>query len=113
MQRVLKKLGYKARIADGPENALKILKKEVFPLIITDLSMPGMDGTKLCKRIKEIHSHSVIYALSGYIASYETEKLEAVGFDGYLSKPSSVKILKQAIEGAFDKFQRATEQNNQ
>ncbi len=110
MQRVLNKLGYAAKIADGPENALKILENEVFPLIITDLSMPGMDGTILCRRIKEIHSKSIIYALSGYIASYETDRLDAVGFDGYLSKPSSVKVLKQAIEGAFDKFERVCQQ---
>jgi len=82
------------------------LRDEFFPLIITDLKMPGMDGTVLCKTIRETNRESIIYALSGFIETYETETLEDVGFDGYLRKPVTLKMLKQAIEGAFDKLHR-------
>jgi len=106
MQRFIPKLGYAVKTADSSETALEILKTEQFPLIITDLSMPGMDGLELCRRIKKINPDIIIYALSGYIASFNEQKLEACGFDGYLSKPSSSHTLKQAIEGAFDKIKR-------
>lgn len=108
MQRVLKKLGYDVTLADGTLSALAILENNFFPLIITDLSMPGLDGITLCERIRESNSESVVYALSGYIESYEVEKLEAVGFDGFLRKPTTSQMLKQAIEGAFDKFKRTS-----
>lgn len=105
LKKILTKMGYAAEVAAGSEEALKILEKEKFPLIITDLDMPGLDGVELCKQIKEIDSKSIVYALSGYIAEYDTENLEKSGFDGYLSKPAKIEVLKQAIEGAFDKLE--------
>jgi len=104
LKKILTKMGYAAEVAAGSEEALKILEKENFPLIITDLDMPGLDGVELCKQIKEIDSNSIVYALSGYITEYDTENLEKSGFDGYLSKPAKIEVLKQAIEGAFDKL---------
>ena len=107
MSRFLKKLGYDVTLSSNSFEALEILKNEHFPLIITDLSMPGMDGAKLCENIRMINSNSIIYALSGFIESFESETLESVGFDGYLRKPATSKVLKLAIDGAFDKLQRA------
>ncbi len=105
LERYIPKLGYTVKSAASARDALAILTHESFPLIITDLSMPGMDGLELCEQIKKIDSNVIIYALSGYIASFDEKKLEACGFDGYLSKPASSKILKQAIAGAFDKIE--------
>jgi CheY-like chemotaxis protein len=108
MQRVLKKMGYSVTISSNSAEALEILKNEHFPLIITDLSMPGMDGTKLCRCIRTTNSDSIIYALSGYIESYQAESLESIGFNGYLRKPTTSAMLKQAVDGAFDRLQRAS-----
>jgi DNA-binding response OmpR family regulator len=65
--------------------------------------MPGIDGMALCKRIRETDSESVIYALSEHAAEFKPEKFEEIGFDGYLFKPVKIKILKLAIEGAFER----------
>jgi CheY-like chemotaxis protein len=106
MERFIPKIGYAVKTADSSETALEMLRTESFPLIITDLSMPGMDGLELCRNVKKIHPDIIIYALSGYIASFDEQKLEACGFDGYLSKPSNSHTLKQAIDGAFEKLSR-------
>ena len=105
VKKILTKMGYAAEVAASSKEALKILEKENFPLIITDLDMPGLDGVELCKQIKEKDSKLIVYALSGYITEYDTENLEKSGFDGYLSKPAKIEVLKQAIEGAFDKLE--------
>ncbi len=109
MERFIPKLGYAVKTASSAETALEILKTEFFPLIITDLSMPGMDGLELCQQIKKFNHNIIIYALSGYIASFDEEKLEACGFDGYLSKPTNSRVLKQAIEGAFERIKAMQE----
>lgn len=106
MQRVLRKMGYTVTLSSGSVEALEILKHEYFPLIITDLSMPGMDGTKLCENIRSNNYRSIVYALSGFIESYQAERLEDVGFDGYLRKPATTAMIQQAVDGAFDKLQR-------
>ncbi|MFP4039516.1 MAG: response regulator [Desulfosudaceae bacterium] len=105
MQRFVTKLGFGVETAGSSEEALAILSSDYFPLIITDLSMPGMDGLELCRRVKKQYPHIIIYALSGYIASFEEHKLEECGFDGYLRKPAGSRVLKQAIAGAFDRLE--------
>ncbi|MBW2250587.1 MAG: response regulator [Deltaproteobacteria bacterium] len=105
VKKILTKMEYAAEVAASSKEALKILEKEKYSLIITDLDMPGLDGVELCKQIKENDSKSIVYALSGYITDYDTEDLEKSGFDGYLSKPAKIEVLKQAIEGAFDKIE--------
>jgi CheY-like chemotaxis protein len=105
LEKIFSKMEYEAEFAGSSKEALELLKKESFPLIITDLEMPGLDGVELCKQIKKIDSKSIVYALSGYITEYDTENLEKSGFDGYLSKPVKIEVLQQAIEGAFDKLE--------
>ncbi len=107
IKRVLDKKGYNNKIAKSATEALKILETEEFPLIITDLNMPGIDGIQLCKIIKQNNTKPIVIALSGYIASqYLTEHLEETGFDGWIAKPISTKRLDYVIKGAFDKIKR-------
>ena len=104
IKKILSKIGYSVEVAENGNNALALLEKENFPLIITDLMMPDIDGTVLCKQIRKKNTESVIYALSGYIAQYDQELIEKAGFDGYLFKPVRMNILKEAVEGAFEKI---------
>lgn len=103
MERALVKLGYNVVIAADAGEAIEILDEEFFPLIITDLIMPGGDGAELCGRIRETNQKSVIYALSGHLGEYEVDNLEALGFDGYLIKPAKLEVLEKAIRGALGK----------
>lgn len=107
IKRILTKKGYEVEVAESAKHALKILEKTSFPLIITDLNMPEMDGTQLCEAIKMKYEKTVVIALSGYIASqFLTENLEKSGFDGWLAKPISTKRLDYVVKGAFDKIRR-------
>ncbi len=106
MGRVLHKMGYQVTLCSSGENALEILKNERFPVIITDLNMTGMDGSMLCKFIRQQDAQTIIYALSGYIEAYDDKKLKEIGFDGYLRKPTTFKVLKKVIDGAFEKIAR-------
>jgi CheY-like chemotaxis protein len=106
IEEMLMKLGYDVEIARDAKEALEIVRKENFPLIITDLMMPGMDGTQLCKQIREINETAVIYAFSGFLAEIDSDMLKEVGFDGHLCKPVKINVLKHAVEGAFEKIHK-------
>ena len=110
LKKVLTSYGYLIETADSYKSAMSKLSKKKFSVIFTDLSMPETDGLKLCEDIRKTDKNIIIYALSGFIPVYSEEKLEKLGFDGYLSKPVETKILKQAIEGAFDKISRTKKQ---
>jgi len=99
-------MGYDVELAKDAKEALEIARKEYFPLIITDLMMPEIDGTQLCQQIRKINETAVIYAFSGYLSDVDSNRLKEFGFDGHLCKPVNFKVLKHAIEGAFDKIHK-------
>lgn len=99
---LLEKLGYQVRHCASPVDALALLESERFPVIITDLIMYDMDGVEFCEKIRETNTKSKIFALSGFIGLYETDKLDRAGFDGLLSKPIEIDDLKKTIAEAFE-----------
>ncbi len=102
LKSLLTRQGYLVKVAEGSIEALNYIKKEEFPVIITDIKMPDIDGIKLCESIRDLNSWSVIIALSGYITEYEQKQITQCGFDGYISKPANSEVLKEAVETAFD-----------
>jgi two-component system, OmpR family, alkaline phosphatase synthesis response regulator PhoP len=105
----LGKLGYYPEFAENGKEALEILENEKFPLILTDLRMPDIDGIELCKRIKERSPETVIYAFSGLVTEVDFDQLEEMGFDGLLCKPVTFEVLDRAIKGAFEKINKRRE----
>jgi YesN/AraC family two-component response regulator len=70
--------------ADGVE-ALTLLDKHHFDVVITDLVMPGLDGFALVARIRQKWPNVRIVLISGYIAQYAKEALDES--TEFLSKP--------------------------
>ena len=106
MKMGLHMLGYDTEFAKNAKEALEILDKEEFPLIITDLRLPDIDGIELCMRIRERTSETVIYAFSGGVTEVESDQFEEMGFDGLICKPIKFEVLGRAIEGAFEKIDK-------
>jgi two-component system KDP operon response regulator KdpE len=84
--------GYDIRVANSGEMALEIMKDWVPSLIITDLSMPSIDGIELCRRIRAV-SQIPIIVLS--VRDQERQKVEALdaGADDYVTKPFGMNEL--------------------
>jgi CheY-like chemotaxis protein len=104
LKRLLSKVGYDVMTAESPEVAMSILANEEFPVIITDLIMLDMDGVEFCQRVRETNSKTVIIALTGHSDLYDMEKLKAVGFDNYLTKPIKVDVIRRAVEEGLKKI---------
>lgn len=88
---MLQKKGYKVALATDGEEALNLLEKGNFSMVITDVQMPGMDGYQLAGHIRSKLSGPVnaipILALTAYESSAEKEKAKAAGMSGFLTKP--------------------------
>ena len=108
MQKLLSKLGYEVAVAESAEEAFGLLKKEKFPVIITDLIMLEMDGVEFCQMLRETDTRTVVIALSGHSDLYDTAKLVEAGFDNHLTKPINVETISKAINEGFEQYaQRA------
>ena len=84
--------GYDIRVANSGEMALGIMKDWSPNLIITDLSMPSIDGVELCRRVRAL-SQVPIVVLS--VRDQERQKVEALdaGADDYVTKPFGMNEL--------------------
>ena len=84
--------GYDLRVANDGETALEIMKNWTPDLVITDLSMPNMDGLELSRRVRAKLSVPII-VLS--VKGEERTKVQALdaGADDYVTKPFGMEEL--------------------
>jgi CheY-like chemotaxis protein len=89
--RLLEKRGHSVSLAADGREALVVLEKESFDLVLMDLQMPEMDGfeatTAIRKNEKDSGNHLPIVALTAHAMKGDQEKCLAAGMDGYLTKP--------------------------
>ena len=90
-------------VASG-EQALEIMKKKLFDVVILDVKMPGgMDGIEALREMKKIQPLAEVLLLTGH-ASVETsiEGMKLGAFD-YLLKPIKLEELLEKLAQAFEK----------
>ena len=106
MYKLLTKMAYQVAVAESAEDALALMKKERFTVILSDLIMLDMDGVEFCQTVRETDSETVIIALTGHGDLYDSAKLKMVGFDGYIAKPIRMDKIKKALDDAFEEVKR-------
>lgn len=87
--RILRFYGAEVSVASNGYGALAVLKVERPNLIISDLSMPGLDGWGLIKQLKRERSlmDIPVIALTAHAMHGDRERALAAGFHNYLTKP--------------------------
>src|SRR5437016_7471825 len=105
----LAKHGYDVRVAGEGEAALELFQAWPPDLVVTDLSMPNMNGLKLCQRLREISSVPVI-VLS--VKGDEATKIAALdaGADDYVTKPFGMGELLARVRAALRRGTPGTEE---
>ena len=95
--------GYDVRVANDGEGALEIARDWPPDLMITDLSMPKMDGIELCHQFRE-NSQSPIIVLS--VRGEERTKVQALdaGADDYVTKPFGTNELLARVRASLRRF---------
>jgi len=99
LSEVLELHDVKVHSVDAGSEVLHLLETITPTLVITDLSMPQMDGYQLLYRIRHnaATTHIKVIALTAHAMSGDRERIMSVGFDGYLTKPLRVNTLVMDI----------------
>ncbi len=90
--------GYEVQTASSGEEALHILEREDFEIIVTDLVMPGIDGSQLVKRIKERLPDQEIVMVTGVVDVKTAVEAMKQGATDYILKPFDRKTLACSLE---------------
>lgn len=101
---MLERLGYKVTVRTSSLEALHTFRNqpEMFDLVITDQTMPGMTGIDLARRMMQIRPKVPIILCTGYSPLISEEKAKAMGIKGFALKPLSKSSISAIIREVLD-----------
>jgi len=102
---ILSKQGYQVDIFTNGVQAWQEFQKQPdgYDLVITDMTMPFMDGAELAQKILEIRPSLPIILCTGYSEMINREKSLAMGISEYLQKPMAMSMLAKSVRQTLDK----------
>jgi PAS domain S-box-containing protein len=101
MAMLLRAIGQEAEIRYDGMAALDWLTTDRADVVFLDISMPGMDGYEVARRIRAQPrlNNLVLVALTGYGQDEDRRKAFEAGFNHHLVKPVSIDALEHLLEG--------------
>ncbi len=100
----LRQEGYEVLVAENGLDAVKRVMESVPDLIISDITMPEVDGYEFCRRIREYYRTKSIPFIFLTARSTDENKLKAVrmGGDDYMTKPFDLPRLVVKIRQTLE-----------
>jgi hypothetical protein len=98
----LEQEGYSVTGSTSAQQALQLMRDERFDLVITDLTMPGMDGISFLKAAREMDQQLIGIVMTGH-GSIDTAvaAMKAGAFD-YILKPFTLRLIRPVLDRALN-----------
>ena len=93
---VLTDAGYEVAVAQSGFECLDLVRRDgtFYDLVLTDLSMPLMDGEETFQRLRQIAPAAKVVLMAGFVDNNRLEKMMSNGLSGFVGKPfAPVEIL--------------------
>ncbi len=101
LEKALKKNGYYVIVSPNGEDAIEALKKKDFDLVITELSMPEIDGFEVIEEVKRCSPFTRTVLMSAFGTESAIKKATEKGVY-YLEKPFEVEEFVERLQLLFD-----------
>ena len=98
MGQFIENIGYVCSVASDTFKALDILEGQAFFLVVSDISMPNMDGIEFMKRVAQSFPDLKFIIMSGYTSEYAYSDIIKAGANDFMGKPFKLEELKAKIE---------------
>jgi len=101
---LLEAMGYRVLIARDGNEAIEVYKKnrDDIDIVLLDIVMPNMGGSKVYERMKEINQDIRVLLLSGYSIDGEAREILERGCNGFIQKPFNIKELSAKLREILD-----------
>jgi two-component system response regulator TrcR len=93
--------GHKVEVAGSAEEALGRFAAGKYDLVVTDLSLPKMDGLDFARAVKEQSPGQPIILITAYAESMGAETKRLANVDFLMGKPFSLQQLQEALHKIF------------
>ena len=100
----LSRLGMKVQTAENGAESLRLMGKSTFDVVITDITMPEMDGLRLLQEIKRISPRTEVIVVTGFGAVETAVFAMRQGAFDFVLKPYDLDYLMSCVKKAADGF---------
>ncbi|MCK4271595.1 diguanylate cyclase [bacterium] len=100
---VLSDEGYEVTAVSSGEEAVKLLKKDTFYLIITDIKMPGMNGMQVLRTAKEMEPNQNVIVMTGYASTETAVESMKLGAADYITKPFNLDQIRIVVAKTLER----------
>lgn len=90
--------GYAVQMAGDGDEAIKILEKDTFDLILLDIKMPTVDGFEVLKFVKQHQPATKVIMLTGFADLKNAIESKKLGAEDFVSKPYDLVDLLTTVE---------------
>ena len=84
------------------EEALTKLKSQLFDVVLTDVSMPGLSGLELLNRVVQLYPDTPVIIISGMSDEEQAQSLIRQGAFDYLLKPFRLEVVEDSVRRAIE-----------
>jgi signal transduction histidine kinase/CheY-like chemotaxis protein len=111
---LLKIGGANVTSATNGADALRIASEREFDVILSDISMPEMDGFEFLQRLRQINGRQnvPVIAITGFGRPDDVERARAAGFYSHLTKPLNLDELADVLSQLADAKSSSNGHNN-
>jgi len=103
LQKELQRMGHDVRVAPDGEAALRLLEESNVDVLLSDISMPHMDGMELLRRVHQRPNPPEVIMLTGHATVESAIEAMKLGAYDYLSKPYRIAELDVLVKQAAEK----------
>jgi len=100
---LLTREGYEVEMVPDGKEAIKKIENQIYDLVITDLSMPHVDGMAVLERVKGVSPDTLVLMITAYATTESAVEAMKRGAYDYLTKPFKVDEIRLLIRNALEK----------
>lgn len=93
---------YACQTAETAEAALIKLEAQPFDVVLTDISMPGLNGMELLNRVLQSYPGTPVIIISGMTDEDQAQSLIRRGAFDYLLKPFRLEVVENSVRRAVE-----------
>ena len=110
LSQVLSADGHEVKTAENGEQALEVLRGKPYPLVISDIKMPGISGIELLQEIKKTNPQTEVIIMTSHASLDSAVTALRYGAYDYLVKPfEDIDIVSSVAHRAIEKIQLETQ----
>jgi two-component system, NtrC family, nitrogen regulation response regulator NtrX len=105
VQGILEDAGFDPQSVSSGEEALEILMKKEFPVVLLDIWLPGIDGLQALARLRQLSPEPVVIMISGHGSIETAVRATKLGAFDFVEKPLSLEKTVLVVKNALHQYQ--------